>query len=93
MASGLPQGLLTNSQSISGNIERVDRVAIEDISRLWQGMLSSLPADADVKQQANVRLRHLQFIRLTKLSLPTTLALDWRIFSGGYGVMKAYINE
>lgn len=50
MADGLPEGLVTNSSSIKGEIERVDRVAIEDVIQLWKGILglpTSEPAEAD----------------------------------------------
>ncbi|SLM34795.1 Protein of unknown function DUF1752, fungi [Lasallia pustulata] len=36
MTDGLPRGLLTNSEALSGAIERIDYVAIEDIARLWR---------------------------------------------------------
>ncbi|MCJ1267930.1 hypothetical protein MMC22_007816 [Lobaria immixta] len=36
MAEGLPEGLITHRPSITREIERVDRVAIEDIIQLWK---------------------------------------------------------
>ena len=37
MAEGLPEGLITNSDSITEEIERTDHIDIEDITRLWRG--------------------------------------------------------
>ncbi|KAL9006028.1 MAG: hypothetical protein Q9188_001206 [Gyalolechia gomerana] len=36
MAEGLPKGLITTNETVKGNIESVDRVDVEDISRLWK---------------------------------------------------------
>ena len=41
MAEGLPEGLVTNSEGITEEIERVDHVAVEDITQLWRGILLS----------------------------------------------------
>lgn len=38
MAEGLPEGLVTHRPSITSEIERVDKVAIEDIIQLWKGI-------------------------------------------------------
>ena len=35
--SGLPEGLITNTNAITEDIQRVDRVADEDIAQLWRG--------------------------------------------------------
>lgn len=53
MAEGLPEGLVTNSEAISGDIHGVDHIAPEDLAHLWRGnselsssrsdTLSSLP--------------------------------------------------
>lgn len=37
MAEGLPEGLITQSEAITGEIERVDKVTIEEIIKLWKG--------------------------------------------------------
>ncbi len=37
MTEGLPKGLIATSDNVSSEIEREDRVAVEDISRLWRG--------------------------------------------------------
>ncbi|KAL9601214.1 MAG: hypothetical protein Q9179_002943 [Wetmoreana sp. 5 TL-2023] len=37
MAEGLPEGLVTTNQDVKGNIESVDRLDVEDITRLWKG--------------------------------------------------------
>jgi hypothetical protein len=37
MADGLPEGLVTSTDAIRVDIERVDRVAVEDITQLWRG--------------------------------------------------------
>ncbi|KAI9872964.1 MAG: hypothetical protein M1830_000988 [Pleopsidium flavum] len=36
MTEALPKGLVTNSEAITGDIERIDHVAIEDIAQLWK---------------------------------------------------------
>lgn len=38
MAEGLPEGLITQSEAITGEIERVDRVTAEEIIKLWKGI-------------------------------------------------------
>lgn len=35
--AGLPEGLVTNSESITGKIDSVDHVDVEDIITLWKG--------------------------------------------------------
>ena len=35
--SGLPEGLITNTDAITGDIRQVDRVADEDTAQLWRG--------------------------------------------------------
>jgi len=37
MTDALPKGLVTNSEAITGEIESIDYVAIEDIAQLWKG--------------------------------------------------------
>lgn len=37
MTANLPVGFVTNSGSIIGDIERIDNVPVEDISKLWKG--------------------------------------------------------
>ena len=36
--AGLPEGLVTNSQTITGEINRFDHVDVEDIITLWKGI-------------------------------------------------------
>ena len=36
--AGLPEGLVTNSQTITGEISRFDHVDVEDIITLWKGI-------------------------------------------------------
>ncbi|MCJ1247571.1 hypothetical protein MMC30_004785 [Trapelia coarctata] len=36
MADGLPEGLVTNTEAISGDIQSVDRIATEDLAHLWR---------------------------------------------------------
>jgi hypothetical protein len=38
MTTNLPKGFVTNSESITGDIERIDTVDVEEISQLWKGM-------------------------------------------------------
>jgi hypothetical protein len=45
MTTTLPAGIITSSDSITGNIEQIDVVDAEDIARLWKGM--SAPAGGD----------------------------------------------
>lgn len=35
--AGLPEGLVTNSQTIAGEINSIEHVDIEDIIVLWKG--------------------------------------------------------
>ena len=35
--SGLPEGLVTNTDAIAGDIQQVNRVIDEDIAQLWRG--------------------------------------------------------
>ena len=37
MTEGLPKGLIATSDNVSSEIEREDRVSVEDISKLWRG--------------------------------------------------------
>lgn len=37
MTTSLPAGIITNSDSIAGDIEKVDAVRVEDVQRLWKG--------------------------------------------------------
>lgn len=37
MSFGLPDGLVTASSNITGELERLDRMAVEDVIQLWKG--------------------------------------------------------
>lgn len=37
MSFGLPEGLVTASSNITGELERLDRMAVEDVIQLWKG--------------------------------------------------------
>lgn len=37
MTAALPKGLLANTENISGDLERIDHVEIEDLTQLWRG--------------------------------------------------------
>ena len=39
MPGGLPEGLVSNKEEVSGEIQRVDRVEAEDVQRLWRGTI------------------------------------------------------
>ena len=41
MPGGLPQGLVSTKEVVSGEIERVDRVEAEDVQKLWKGSVLS----------------------------------------------------
>ena len=41
MPGGLPQGLVSTKEAVSGEIERVDRVEAEDVQKLWKGIVLS----------------------------------------------------
>ena len=45
MPGGLPQGLVSTKEVVSGEIERVDRVEAEDVQKLWKGTFLSSCAD------------------------------------------------
>ena len=54
MAEGLPEGLVSNTEAITGDIRSVDRIVVEDLAYLWRGNVrcdmlvprdSSLPED------------------------------------------------
>ena len=47
--AGLPEGLVTNSQTITGEINRFDRVDVEDIIKLWKGI--ALPYNCLFRQE------------------------------------------
>lgn len=38
MTTTLPEGIITNTDSISADIEQVDAVTVEDVRRLWKGV-------------------------------------------------------
>ncbi len=37
MAEGLPEGLVVTNEAVTGDIQRVDRIDVEDIRKLWLG--------------------------------------------------------
>lgn len=37
MSFGLPEGLVTANSNITGELERLDRLAVEDVIQLWKG--------------------------------------------------------
>ena len=37
MTEGLPKGLVTNSEAITGDIQGVDHIDAEDLAHLWRG--------------------------------------------------------
>ena len=39
MTTNLPKGLVTNSESITGDIERIEAVGVEEIFQLWKGKI------------------------------------------------------
>ena len=41
MPGGLPEGLVSTKEAVSGEIERVDRVEAEDVQKLWKGTVLS----------------------------------------------------
>ena len=41
MPGGLPQGLVSTKEVVSGEIERVDLVEAEDVQKLWKGTVPS----------------------------------------------------
>lgn len=42
MSCGLPEGLVTASSNITGELERLDRMAVEDVIQLWKGSSRTL---------------------------------------------------
>ena len=49
MSEGLPKGLIATNENVSTEIEREDRVALEDIAKLWRGI--SVPPHAIVRNK------------------------------------------
>ena len=45
MPGGLPEGLVSTKEVVSGEIERVDRVEAEDVQKLWKGTVLSESAE------------------------------------------------
>ena len=45
MPGGLPQGLVSTKEVVSGEIESVDRVEAEDVQKLWKGTVLSSSAE------------------------------------------------
>ena len=41
MPGGLPPGLVSTKEVVSGEIEQVDRVEAEDVQKLWKGTVLS----------------------------------------------------
>jgi hypothetical protein len=41
MTEALPKGIVTNTENISGEIEAIDQVDLEDIAQLWRGKVFS----------------------------------------------------
>jgi hypothetical protein len=39
MPGGLPPGLITNTETITEEIDKTERVQVEDVAKLWRGML------------------------------------------------------
>lgn len=37
MSFGLPEGLITTNSNVTGELERLDRMAVEDVIQLWKG--------------------------------------------------------
>ena len=44
MTEGLPKGLIATNENVPGQIEREDRVAVEDITKLWRGICVTVTA-------------------------------------------------
>lgn len=56
MAQGLPKGLIATNENVSSEIEREDRVAVEDIAKLWRGSFAVFSTAQ--MTNANVLFRH-----------------------------------
>ncbi len=56
MTEGLPKGLFSMNEDVSVEIAREDRVAIEDITKLWRGSFVVLHTAHATK--ADVLFRH-----------------------------------
>jgi len=87
MADGLPEGLVTNTETISGDIQSVDRIAAEDLAHLWRGnhmlLRSTLRPKAYTIPQCTLR---------TRVFWPMMSAEDWRTSSGESGAMARYVT-
>ena len=84
MADGLPEGLVTNTEAISGDIQSVDRIAAEDLAHLWRG---NLLLRSTLRLQAYTVPQCIPRIRVFWLMMS---AEDWRTFSGESGAMERY---
>lgn len=38
MPGGLPPGLITNTETITEEIDNTERVQVEDVAKLWRGI-------------------------------------------------------
>ena len=43
MAEGLPEGLITNNDTITGEIHRLQEVDVEDVIKMWKGIYAYTP--------------------------------------------------
>lgn len=44
--AGLPEGLVTNSETITQEIDSIDHVDVEDITKLWKGATLGLASQS-----------------------------------------------
>ena len=82
MADGLPEGLVTNSEAITRDIQGVDHIDTEDLAHLWRGNRFSV-----CSVDNNMLTMAFQSTRPIETFLPTTLGAGWRTSSGGSGVI------
>jgi hypothetical protein len=89
MTTNLPKGIVTNSTSLSGNIQQIDTVSVDDIYKLWRGTERKLLFSQFWRPHANYL--NLQSTPQIKTCLQIMSDEGWRICFGVYGVVKGYI--
>jgi Fungal protein of unknown function (DUF1752) len=79
MPGGLPPGLITNTETITEEIDKTERVQVEDVAKLWRGMLQfNLPSAqaANVLSVYSLNSSHMEDDEASRLE-----NFFWRIWS------------
>ena len=89
MAEGLPEGLITNNENVTSEINRLHEVDVDDIIRMWQG---NEPSPILMTPFMIADRPYPQFMLLAKQSFPIMWVDGWRIFSGECGEVRRYFR-